>query len=73
MQSRAEHLAWCKERELEYCDIGNVYEAYISMTSDLGKHPDTANHPAIQLGMKLLLSGKINNPAEMRRFIQGFN
>lgn len=71
--SRAEHLAWCKKRALEYCDIGDVNQAYASMGSDLGKHPETANHAAIQLGMMLLMGGHLSSLMEMRKFIEGFN
>ena len=71
--SRAEHLAWCKQRALEYCDMGDVNQAYASMGSDLGKHPETANHPAIQLGMMLLMGGHFSSRdgnAQIHRGIQ---
>lgn len=71
--TRAEHLAWCKKRALEYCDAGDVAQAFSSMGSDLGKHPETENHSAIQLGMMLLMGGHLNTPGEMRKFIEGFN
>jgi hypothetical protein len=71
--TRAEHLAWCKRRALEYCDIGDVNQAFASMGSDLGKHPKTENHPAIQLGMMMLMSGHLSTPEKMRKFIEGFN
>lgn len=72
--SRAEHLAWCKKRALEYCDMGDVNQAFTSMASDLGKHPETKGHAAIQLGMMILVFGGYNSsPAEMRKFIEGFN
>lgn len=71
--SRSEHLAWCKKRALEYCDIGDVNQAYASMASDLGKHPETENHAAIQLGMMMLIAGHLSTPMEMREFIEGFN
>ena len=35
--TRAEHLAWCKKRALEYVDAGDLLQAYTSMASDLGK------------------------------------
>ena len=41
MQSRAEHLAWCKRRALEYLDAGDGDQAITSMMSDLNKHPET--------------------------------
>lgn len=71
--TRQEHLEWCKQRALEYCDLGDVNQAFASMGSDLGKHPQTANHIAIQLGMSLLMGGYLNTPARMREFINGFN
>src|SRR6266571_4986291 len=58
--SRSEHLAWCKKRALEYCDLGDVNQAFASMSSDLGKHPETANHAAIKLGMMLLMAGHLS-------------
>jgi hypothetical protein len=71
--SRAEHLEWCKKRALEYVNRGDTSQAFASMGSDLGKHPETANHPAIQLGAMLLFGGHLNTPDEMRKFIEGFN
>ena len=31
---RQEHLDWCKKRALEYCDKGDVQDAFASMASD---------------------------------------
>lgn len=73
MRNRQEHLAWCKQRALEYCDIGDVKQAFSSMASDLRKHPETADHAAIGLGFQMLLGGMLDSPEEMRRFINGFN
>ena len=73
IRSREGHIAWCKERALKYCDMGDVNSAFASISSDLKKHPDTENHPAIKLGFQLLLLGSISNPADMRKFIEGFN
>lgn len=70
---RAQHLDWCKQRALEYVDRGDVQQAYASMASDLGKHPETQGHAAIQLGMMLMMGGQLSTTAEMRRFIEGFN
>lgn len=71
--SRAEHLAWCKERALQYLDSGDTSNAYASMASDLGKHDETVNHPGIQLGMMMLMGGQLNGVDAMRKFINGFN
>ena len=71
--TRAEHLAWCKQRALEYIDLGDVKNALASMFSDLGKHEGTRNHAAIQLGVMLMLAGHLDDPREARRYIEGFN
>lgn len=71
--TRTEHLNWCKSRALEYCDAGDVSGAFASMTSDLGKHPDTSNHVGIQMGAMLIFSGNLKTVSEMRDFINGFN
>jgi hypothetical protein len=71
--TRAEHLAWCKQRALEYVDQGDVNNALASMTSDLGKHEETAGHPGIELGMLLAMGGHLSTVQEMREWIEGFN
>jgi hypothetical protein len=73
--TRAEHLAWAKERALEYADQGDTASAIASLTSDLGKHPETAASVSIvaKLMMPLAISGHLSTPAELRKFIEGFN
>lgn len=71
--TRAEHLAWCKKRALEYCDVGDVNQAFASMASDLGKDPSTEGHIGIHLGMEQLMGGMLSTPYQMRHFIEGFN
>lgn len=71
--TREEHLDWCKQRALEYVERGDLTSAYGSMVSDLGKHPDTKDHGAVQLGMMLLVAGHLKTAPDMRRFIEGFN
>lgn len=71
--TRQEHLDWCKQRALEYCDNGDAVNAWASMASDMSKHEETENHAALQLGMMMLMSGHLNSVPEMRKFIQGFN
>lgn len=68
-----QHLAWCKERALAYVDQGDTVNALASMTSDLSKHPDTADHAGIGLGMMLAMGGYLSTPQEMREWIEGFN
>jgi hypothetical protein len=71
--TREEHMQWCKQRALEYVESGDTQGAFASITSDLGKHPETANHIGIELGMMQLIGGTLSTPSEMRKFIEGFN
>ncbi len=71
--SRADHLAWCKERALEYVDAGDLNQAFASMCSDFRKHPETEKHPGIMLGVAMLMEGHLNTPEKMQHFIEGFN
>lgn len=73
MSDRAEHLAWCKQRALVYVDQGDVSNAFVSLASDLRKHPETADHAAIELGTTLLYAGYLSTPHDMRDFIEGCN
>ena len=70
---RSKHLQWCKDRALEYCDDGDIAQAWASMVSDLGKHEKTAGHSAIALGTMMVMGGQLKNAAEMEKFINGFN
>lgn len=71
--TRQEHLAWAKERAIEYADRGEVGNAVASLTSDLGKHPETAGHSGLELMGMLAVTGNLEQPGELRRFIEGFN
>lgn len=71
--TRAEHLAFCKARALEYVDAGDLTSAINSLASDLNKHPETAGHAAIQLGALLMFGGHLNTPKQMRDHIEGCN
>lgn len=70
--TRQEHLDWCKQRALAYLP-GDLKNAFTSMLSDLGKHPETKDHFGIRLGMDLMLTGNLGSEDQMRRFIEGFN
>ena len=72
--TRAEHLQWCKDRALEYCDIGDTKQAFLSMASDLTKHPETQMHTStIGFGLAMLMAGHLQDVDKMREFINGFN
>lgn len=73
METRAEHLKWCKQRALEYVDAGDLANAFGSFVSDMKKHPETINHPTLQMGARLLANGHLNSETQMRHWINGFN
>jgi hypothetical protein len=70
--NRTEHLAWCKERAMEYVHQADYKNAVTSMLSDMDKHPETKlNNPFLTvLGMKAAMS---RDHKEVERFILGFN
>lgn len=70
---RDAHMAWTKQRALEYVDQGDVVNALSSLFSDLGKHPATRDHGAIELGGMLAFTGHLQTPAQVREFIEGCN
>ena len=47
----------------------------MSLASDLGKHPETEDHPAIQLGVMMLMGNQAeaSDKDAMRKFILGTN
>ncbi|MEN8252379.1 MAG: hypothetical protein ABFQ53_02260 [Patescibacteria group bacterium] len=71
--TRQEHLEFCKTRALEYVETGDLNNAFVSMVSDLGKHPETQGHISIMLGVQLKMSGHLDSKNEMKKFIEGFN
>ena len=71
--TRTEHLAWCKQRALQYVDAGDLQGAFNSMASDMRKHPETANTDIQMLGLMLMMNGHLDSPAKMRDWIEGFN
>lgn len=71
--TREEHLKWAKQRAYEYLDKGDTTLAFTSFASDLDKHPETREHPFIQVGLRMLLGGHLSDTEEARKFIDGFN
>lgn len=71
--TRAEHLQWCKDRAIEYVQKGDTNNAFASFQSDMSKHPETANHIALELGTMLLVSGSLSSVKQMSDWINGFN
>ena len=71
--TRSEHIQCCKDRANQEIDRGNIQEAFMSMASDLDKHPETQEHIGIKMGLMQLMGGFLNTPDAMRNFINGFN
>ena len=73
MNTRAEHLEWCKQRAREYCAAGDPQGALTSMVSDLQGHPETENHIGIRLMMGHRITGGLRDSASALQFINDFN
>ncbi len=70
MNSREDHIAWCKQQALEYLDAGDITNAIASMIADLGKHPDIRYAPVLAaIGLVFAIQ---QDEAEARRWIEGF-
>jgi hypothetical protein len=72
--SRAEHLAWCKERAKQYATAGDLAGAVASMTSDLRKWDGGEMYDPSLLNM-LMMDGIMfrKTPADVTNWIDGFN
>lgn len=74
-KTKAQHLAWCKERALEYVEKDSVSEAMASFASDMGKHPETQEVFATMmvLSMAALMQDTTQGGTDnTRSFIEGF-
>lgn len=72
---RSEHVAWAKQRALAELDAGGPraeVNAMASITSDLGKHPETVGHAGITMMTMQAAAGLFKRPGSLREFIQGF-
>lgn len=70
MIEREEHLAWCQRRALKYIDANDLPNAYASMCSDMGKHPETGITATVgQLGIMHVMN---KNADGLRHWIEGF-
>lgn len=60
---------------MEFVRAGDLQQAFTSMVSDIGKHPETAKDHAStnQLGLQLLMGGHLNTVQKMTDWIQGYN
>jgi hypothetical protein len=70
---KAEHLQWCKDRAIEYVELGEYDHAMASMLHDLTKHPETHNAVGMKETMRILLAHPPLTEAKIRKWIEGFN
>jgi hypothetical protein len=71
--TRDEHLAWCKQRAIQYLETGDLAGAAASMISDLGKWKEPLYDPMLlnTLAMDGIMFRK--TVPQMRNWIEGFN
>ena len=68
--TRAEHLAWCRQRALEFLNAGDLPLANASMSSDLMKHSETRPTEAqLSEGLRLAIARDADG---MRDWIEDF-
>ena len=70
--TRAEHIAWCKERAIAEMDYyKDPKKGIVSMMSDIRKHPETASDALMMLCTVQLMQPMTRQQAV--EFINGFN
>jgi len=68
--AREVHIAWCKDRALEYLNAGDLPNAFTSMVSDMGELSQTAiSRSLIRLG---LLHVTEKQADDLRQWIERF-
>jgi len=70
---RATHLRWCKDRALEYVELGDWNHAISSMISDLRKHPETYIDRRTEGELLALLLHQQTEKKKLINWINGFN
>lgn len=68
-ETRAEWMAFCRERALDYLNTGDARAALASFCSDVQKHPDTADVAGFAAAAGML---HVSDVEAMRGFIEGF-
>jgi hypothetical protein len=59
---------------MEYVKAGDYQQAFASMCSDVGKHPETEGHRSTnQLGISLMMAGHLNSEKQITDWIKGYN
>lgn len=69
-RSASEQIEFARYRALQYVERGDLRNALSSLRSDLNKHPKTSQHPAITDSVAEQIEGRLNQPLEVRRYIE---
>lgn len=70
-RTREEHLAWAKQRSLEYLRNNEIEQAITSILSDLSKHDGTKLIGRMLSNYGLWVAAT-RDAKEARKFIEGF-
>ena len=75
MTDRKQHLAWAKQRALEYVAAGDLASAISSMLSDIRKHPEWDEKPELLqlMAEDAMLFQLPRGAAAVRDWIEGWN
>ena len=69
--TRDKHLAWVRERALEYVASGDLKSAIASLISDLGKHEETGSID-LEVLRESITVAQSGDPERARRWIETF-
>lgn len=81
-KTRAEHMAWCKQRAMSEYDHyvksegheSAARNAVVSIVSDLRKHPETApSSEGAMSAMAIMSIPTLRTRNAVREFIEGYN
>jgi len=72
LSDRTAHLAWAKERALQYVAFGDTQQAWASMCSDLAKHTAWQDDASRMLMAAGLLEAQ-RGPDAIKAWIEGWN
>lgn len=72
-RTREEHIQWCIDRAIQEMDYSKQpRDGYVSMASDLRKHPETNSEAMIQLCiMQVMMNPKATRQSVIT-FLKGF-
>jgi hypothetical protein len=72
LRTSYEHVQWAKARALAYLPADTA-GALASLASDLGKHPDTRQHRALQQLPAAVGAGQLSTAEQIQEFIEKCN